>query len=58
MKEVCAVAVNVVCNILPSLKLVTAIVVSKFCVPPADVPTLTIKPVLELFGLKTLTCNL
>ena len=58
MYDTCAVAVKVVFNIAPSLKLVTAFVVSKFCVPPADVPTLIINPVLELFGLKTLSCNL
>ena len=58
MYDTCAVAVNVVFNIAPSLKLVTALVVFKFCVPPADVPTLIVNAVLELFGLKTLTCIL
>jgi hypothetical protein len=52
------VAVNVVFNIAPSLKLVTACVVFKFCVPPADVPTLTINALDELLGLKTLICIL
>ena len=43
---------------LKPTELVTAFVVFKFCVPPADVPTLTINALDELFGLKTLTCIL
>jgi len=50
--------VNVVLSILPSLKLVTTTDLFKFCVPPGAVPTLTINPLDELFGLNTLTCNL
>ena len=58
IKDVCAVAVNVVFNIAPSLKLVTVNVLFKFCVPSAAVPTWTFKAAPTLLVSKTLICIL